>query len=67
MKPRKFVIAVAALIVLVAVGYSYLGGHATPATQKPLSDLNAESLDAFRIQFNNASDRTRIVLLLSPT
>jgi len=68
MKRRNmFVIAVAALVVLAAIGYSYLSGHETPASQEPLSDLNAESLEAFRIQFNNASDCTRIVLLLSPT
>ena len=41
--------------------------HTTPAGQPPLMDLTNESLGAFREQFNNASDQTRIILLLSPT
>jgi hypothetical protein len=34
-----------------------------PPTQPPLADMN----DTFQAQFNRASDRTRIILLLSPT
>ena len=42
-------------------------GHTTPAGQPPLTDLTNESLADFKARFNNASEQTRIILLLSPT
>lgn len=38
-----------------------------PSGQPPLTSLTRNNLDQFRREFNGASDRNRMVLLLSPT
>jgi len=55
-----------AVILVLGIAY-YFGGHKTPANQPPLSDLNSQSIAAFREQFNRDSDKVRVILLLSPT
>jgi hypothetical protein len=66
---RKILILVLGIVTvgLVAFAYKYLISHKTPTAQAPLADLTAQTLEAFRNQFNAAKDRTRIILLLSPT
>jgi hypothetical protein len=66
---RKVLIVVFSIVSLglLAFAYAYFNSHKTPAGQVPLSDLTAQRLETFRIQFNAAKDRTRIILLLSPT
>jgi len=66
---RKTRIVVFSIVSLgfLAFAYAYFNSHKTPAGQAPLSDLTAQSLETFRTQFNAAKDRTRIILLLSPT
>ena len=66
---RKILIVVFSIVPLglLAFAYAYFNSHKTPAGQPPLSDLTAQSLETFRTQFNSAKDRTRIILLLSPT
>ena len=54
-----FVIAVIGIVWLI------LGTHRTPDGQQPLTEIR--SLGAFQQAFNAGSQRTRIVLLLSPT
>lgn len=55
-----------ALVLMLVGGFSSCG-HTTPEGQPPLTDLTNESLAAFKEQFNNAANQTRIILLLSPT
>ena len=38
-----------------------------PKGQPPLADLSKTGLDAFKAAFNEASDRHRLLVLLSPT
>jgi hypothetical protein len=61
----------AAWFALVAVGLSvgwYLwGSRSAPRGQPPLTSLTSTNLDQFKIAFNGAADRRRLVLLLSPT
>ena len=66
---RKIFIVVFSIVFLglLAFAYAYLNSHKTPAAQVPLSDLTTQNLETFRTQFNAAKDRTRIILLLSPT
>ena len=64
---RVVMIVSAVLTAVIAIAYHFLGGHEAPATQEALSDLNTQSLEAFKLKFNKASDRLRIILLLSPT
>jgi hypothetical protein len=52
---------------LVTVGAVACGPGRAPAEQTPMQTLAPESLEAFRQQFNQAADQTRVVLLLSPT
>ena len=43
------------------------GARQVPPGQPPLGILSASSLEALRADFNRDADRTRVVLLLSPT
>jgi len=69
MTKRRTVVLVLGIasIALLSLAYYFIGGHKTPAGQRPLSDLDPQTLEAFKAQFNGAKDRNRIILLLSPT
>jgi hypothetical protein len=68
MRPKVLIVVFSIVSLgLLAFAYPYFNSHKTPAAQAPLSDLTAQSLETFRTQFNAAKDRTRIILLLSPT
>ncbi len=68
MKRRIAFVIGGVLIIAVAVSaYFFFNSHNTPATQEALSDLTSQSLESFKGQFNRYSDRTRVILLLSPT
>ena len=69
MTKRRTVVLVLGIasIALLSLAYYFIGGHKTPAGQRPLSDLDPQTLEAFKVQFNGAKDRNRIILLLSPT
>ena len=51
---------------LLIVWYLWLS-KGTPPGQTPLASLSQNNLDQFRRDFNGASDKARLVLLLSPT
>jgi hypothetical protein len=58
-------VVVAALALLV---FWYLWGWSrSPQGQPPLTSLTSSNLDHFKREFNNAADRNRLLLLLSPT
>jgi len=58
-------LAVAALALFV---FWYLWGWGrSPQGQPPLTSLTSSNLDQFKREFNTAADRSRLVLLLSPT
>ncbi|HLW76011.1 MAG TPA: hypothetical protein VKS01_03480 [Bryobacteraceae bacterium] len=63
---RKHILALVAVLLIAASFYLYRGG-ATPAGQSPLTSLEARNISEIRSQFNAASDRARVLLLLSPT
>jgi hypothetical protein len=58
---------------LVAVALAFFvfryfwGWSRSPKGQPPLTSLTSSNLDQFKRKFNNAADRNRLVLLLSPT
>jgi hypothetical protein len=60
-----FRLAIAVLALLMY--WYYWGSSRTPPGQPPLASLTPGSLDQFQQVFNDASDRIRLVLLLSPT
>jgi hypothetical protein len=66
-RPKKILIVVSGMFVVALIGYYFLGQHITPEMQEPLADLNTQSLDSLKTKFNQNADRTRIILLLSPT
>ena len=67
-KRRGIVIGLSVAVILgVAFGLYFLANHDTPGDQEPLTDLNAQTLEAFKDRFNQASDQRRVILLLSPT
>jgi hypothetical protein len=67
MRLRTAVLFAIATVVLVFAARFYLSGHQVPAGQPPLGDLNINSLDTLKADFNRNSDRVRVILLLSPT
>jgi hypothetical protein len=58
-----YVIAVLAGAML----WYFFGPRQVPPGQPPLAILGASSLEALRADFNRDADRTRVILLLSPT
>ena len=65
---RRFTIFVWAFAVLAGAMLWYLfGARQVPPGQPPLGILSASSLEALRADFNRDADRTRVILLLSPT
>ncbi len=60
----KRTLIVIAAIVLAAAGWYLLSGHQPPPGQPPLANMD---LATFRAEFNRASDRPRLIVLLSPT
>jgi hypothetical protein len=72
---RLRTVAAASLIPLLSIaaiagaGFVWLtqAPRRTPAGQPALSRLDAPTLPAFRDAFNQATEETRVILLLSPT
>ena len=65
---RALVTACAALALAVAAGaYSEYGPRPTPNGQPPLARLNAANFEDLKQRFNQATDRVRVLALLSPT
>ena len=63
----KYVIfLIVAVLAFVAYWY-YWGSSRTPPGQPPLTSLVSNNLDHFKSAFNDAADRPRLVLLVSPT
>jgi len=60
----KRTLIVIAAIVLAAAGWYLLSGHQAPVGQPPLAAMDLAEL---RAEFNRASDRPRLIVLLSPT
>jgi len=57
---------IALLLVIAFLYYRYAPRH-VPRGQPALTHLSADTLGDLRAAFNAASDRTRLLLLLSPT
>jgi hypothetical protein len=55
------------LLLLGALGWYQFAPGRAPEGQSALATVTDASLDAIRQEFNQYADRTRIVLLLSPT
>lgn len=49
------------------LAWHFWGPARTPTAQPPLTSLAADNLAQFQRAFNDASDRARVILLLSPT
>ena len=65
-KVKYGVLLAIAVLAFVAYWY-YWGSSRTPPGQPPLASLTASNLDPFTLVFNEAPDRTRLLLLVSPT
>ena len=65
---RRVAIPLGVVAVLATAMLWYLyGERRVPEGQPPLATLSASSLESLRADFNRDADRTRIILLLSPT
>jgi hypothetical protein len=65
-KVRHVLLLVGAVLAIVVYWY-YWGSTRTPIGQPPLTTLTPSNLDQFKHVFNDAADRVRLVLLVSPT
>jgi len=61
------VLLVVAVALASLVFWYFWGWSRTPHGQPPLTSLEPNNLDHFKHEFNTTADRTRLVLLLSPT
>ncbi len=52
---------------MIFVARFYFSGHQVPAGQPALAEINGASLAILKSDFNQNSDRLRLILLLSPT
>jgi hypothetical protein len=59
-------LAVCAALAAAVLWYLY-GARTVPAGQQPMTVLSATHLDVLRSEFNREPDKTRVILLLSPT
>jgi hypothetical protein len=60
---RTVLFVIAAVVLAGALAYG-LFAHRSPDGQPPLAEMD---LAAFKAEFNHASNRTRVIVLLSPT
>jgi hypothetical protein len=63
----KYAAWFAVIAVALSVGWYFWGPRHAPRGQPPLTSLTPINLDQFKHEFNGATDRNRLVLLLSPT
>lgn len=63
----RWFVAVLLIAALGAVAWYAWGPSHTPQGQPPLRSLANNDISAFKDSFNDAADRVRIVLVLSPT
>jgi hypothetical protein len=64
---RVWVIACAAVLLILAAGIYLLKGSHTPIGQPPLIRLDARTLADLQTEFNRNAAEARMILLLSPT
>lgn len=67
MVKRKHVLLLLAAILVFAVYSYYWGSSRTPVGQPPLTSLTSSNFDQFKRVFNDANDRARLLILVSPT
>ena len=67
MAKRKHVLWFVGLAFALLLGWHFLWSDRIPDGQPPLTYLRLNNTDQFKHQFDGASDKARLVLLLSPT
>ncbi|HSA94234.1 MAG TPA: hypothetical protein VLE48_14570 [Terriglobales bacterium] len=63
----KWLVAAAVLLLVAVLGWQLWGPSQAPSGQPPMLELNTENVASLKRGFNEASDRVRIIALLSPT
>jgi hypothetical protein len=66
---RRVLAALGVLLLggVAALAYHRFGPRRVPAGQPPLARLTAAGTGPLRAAFNDAADRTRVLVMLSPT
>lgn len=67
MKRRVPILLAGCAALAAAVLWYVYAERKVPAGQQPLTVLSASRLEVLRTEFNRDGDKTRIILLLSPT
>jgi hypothetical protein len=67
MAKRKYMLWFVAAAFALLLGWHFLWSDRTPSGQAPLTYLTSNDIDQFKRQFDGASYKARLVLLLSPT
>lgn len=67
MVKAKYILPILIVIPVIFAYWHYWGSSRTPKGQPPLTSLTPSNLDRFTQVFNDVTDRTRLVLLVSPT
>jgi hypothetical protein len=64
---KKLLLGAAAGVAMALLVWQVWGPSHTPRAQPPLTILTAGNFDQFEKAFNEAPERARLILLLSPT
>jgi hypothetical protein len=67
MAKRKHLLWFVAVAFALLLGWHFLWSDRTPGGEPPLAYLTSNNIDQFKYQFDGASEKARLVLLLSPT
>ena len=63
----RYALSLGAAVLALGAFWYYWGSTRTPQGQPPPTSLTSNNPDQFKREFDDAADRTRLVLLLSPT
>ena len=67
MKRARWLLGLLLLLVAAGAGYYFLAPARTPAGQPALASLHRSGFESFEQTFDDAADRVRVVVMLSPT
>jgi len=67
LKRARWLLGLLLLLCMAGAGYYFLVSARTPAGQPPLTSLHRSGFDGFEQVFDDAANRIRVVVMLSPS
>lgn len=64
---KRLLLVIALIVLALGLFAFYALRHEVPKGQQPLAMLNASTIEGLKAEFNASADRSRLIVLLSPT